>query len=388
MNDFKKKRLSIIGSTGSIGTSALDVISRNPDRFEVTGLACGRNIQLFARQIQQFKPKYVAVFDQYLADELISSGVVEQNKTQVFFGKDGYKAVASMAEADMVVSAMVGAAGLVPTMAAIEAGKDVALANKESLVVAGSLVMERAKAKNVRLLPVDSEHNAIFQCLESRDMKSVKKLLLTASGGPFLKTPSEDMASITPEQAVKHPRWSMGKKISVDSATLMNKGLELIEASWLFDCPVDRLSVVIHPQSIVHSMVEFVDGSVISQMGAPDMRIPIAYALSYPDRLTLDLEALDLVKTSPLEFFEPDLRRFPCLRLAMEAAKAGGVMPVALNAANEVAVDAFLESQLSFNAISKVIEKTLEYFLPSTITNIDDIYNADALARLKANEFI
>ncbi len=386
MKDFAKKRLSIVGSTGSIGLNTLDIVARHPDRFEVVGLACGRNIQLLAMQIKQFQPKYVAVFDSYLADELVSTGVIE--KARVLFGKDGYKTVAALNEADIMVSAMVGAAGLVPTMAAIKAGKDVALANKESLVVAGSLVTEAARKHKVKLLPVDSEHSAIFQCLEGRDMRTVKRLVLTASGGPFFRLSVEEMAVITPAQAVKHPKWSMGKKISVDSATLINKGLELIEASWLFDCGIERLGVVIHPQSIVHSMVEFVDGSIISQMGAPDMRIPISYALSYPDRLELGFRPLDLVGVSPLEFFEPDMDRFPCLRLAIEAANAGGVMPVALNAANEVAVEAFLAERLSFAGIAATIAKTLEGFTPCEITGIDDIYQADALARLRADEYI
>jgi 1-deoxy-D-xylulose-5-phosphate reductoisomerase len=307
---------------------------------------------------------------------------------EVLYGKEGYKAVATFDDADLIVSAMVGAAGLIPTLAAIEAGKDVALANKESLVTAGPLVTSIARKKGVALIPIDSEHSAIFQCLRGCRKKEVRRIVLTASGGPCKDMNRHDLIKVKPEDAVRHPRWSMGAKISVDSATLMNKGLEVIEAHWLFDVSLDRIDVVVHPQSIVHSMVEFIDGSVIAQMGIPDMRVPIAYALAWPGRLELDLPSLNLIESGPLNFEMPHLETFPCLGLAYDAAKKGGTATTALNAANEVAVEAFLQRRIGFTAIQEVVRKVIEAFPVEDIRDLEDVLKADALARLRAEGIV
>ena len=312
---FALKRIAILGSTGSIGRSALQVIEQFPEHFQVVALAAGKNIDLLAEQIKQFRPKIAAVLDRELAKDLASRLPVE-TRVEVLAGSTGYEETASFAEADMVLSSMVGAAGLIPTLSAIRAGKDVALANKETLVMAGGLVREEVRRHKVSLLPVDSEHNAIFQALEGHRREDLKRILLTASGGPFLTLPKEQLESVTPAQALAHPNWEMGAKITVDSATMMNKGLEVIEAKWLFEVEVERIDVHIHPQSIVHSMVEYVDGSVIAQLGMPDMRVPIAYALAYPERLRLNLPTLDFFSVQTLTFQQPDLSRFPCLDLA------------------------------------------------------------------------
>ena len=316
------KRIAILGSTGSIGRSALQVVEQFPDRLQVVALAAGRNIDLLAEQIHRFRPRLAAVFDLQLAKDL-TNRLQPAIEVEVVAGSQGYQQVASCAEAEMILSSMVGAAGLIPTLSAIRAGKDVALANKETLVMAGALVMGAVRRSQVELLPVDSEHNAIFQAMAGHRREDLKRILLTASGGPFLNMPKEQLESVTPTQALAHPNWAMGPKISIDSATLMNKGLEVIEAKWLFDVPVEKIDVHVHPQSIVHSMVEYVDGSVIAQMGIPDMRIPIAYALAYPERLELDLPRLDFFTVQTLTFQEPDLNRFPCLKLAFAACKAG-----------------------------------------------------------------
>ncbi|NDY43125.1 1-deoxy-D-xylulose-5-phosphate reductoisomerase [Dissulfurirhabdus thermomarina] len=376
------KRLSILGSTGSIGRSVLDVVRRFPGRFQVAALAAGRNVALAAEQVREFRPGLVAVLTRGLADEL--AGRLGDAAVEIRHGKEGYKAVAEADGVDLVVSAMVGAAGLEPTLAALEAGRDVALANKETLVTAGPLVTRIAAERGRRILPVDSEHSALFQSMEGHRRCDVRRLVLTASGGPFRGRPRSELAGVTPEEAVAHPNWSMGAKISVDSATLMNKGLEVIEARWLFDVPVDRIDVLVHPQSIVHSMVEYVDGSVVAQMGIPDMRIPIAYALAWPERLPLDLPRLDLARAEPLTFEPPDLERFPCLALAYEAARAGGTAPTALNAANEVAVEAFLGGRLPFLAIPRVVRAVLEDFPAGRIERLEDVLSADALARVRA----
>ncbi len=296
--------------------------------------------------------------------------------------------LASLDEADLIVSAIVGSVGLIPTLSALNAGKDVALANKESLVIAGHLVTKAAKKTGAKILPVDSEHCAIFQCLQGQDKSALKRLILTASGGPFRDSSLDKFKEITPDQAIKHPNWKMGRKISVDSATLMNKGLEIIEARWLFDVDVDKIDVVIHPQSIIHSMVEFVDGSILAQLGITDMRIPIAYALSWPERLELDLPQLDLVSCSPLTFEAPNFEKFPCLRLAYEAVKIGGSMPCILSASNEVAVEAFLSNRIRFDQIPKVIEEVLSRLEPRSCDNLDEIINEDARARLMAEMVI
>ncbi len=382
----EKKVISVLGSTGSIGTSVMDVIRRSEGKFSVSALAAGRNLELLAEQIREFSPGVVAVMTEQLAEKLTS--MIESPLPEIVFGKEGYKKVATMDNTDIVVSSMVGAAGLIPTVAALEAGKHVALANKESLVTAGPLVTRLAREKQLALLPIDSEHSAIFQCLQGNSHSEMRRILLTASGGPFKDRDPDELKDITPQQAVAHPNWSMGAKISVDSATLMNKGLEVIEAMWLFDCTVDDITVLIHPQSIVHSMVEFVDGSVIAQMGIPDMRVPISYALSYPNRMELDLPSLDLFRTGPLTFEPPDLDRFPCLRYAFEAARRGGTATTALNAANEVAVDAFLNGRIGFTMIPKVVGEVLKEFPVEDIEGLDDVIRADALARVQAEGII
>jgi 1-deoxy-D-xylulose-5-phosphate reductoisomerase len=381
------KRIAILGSTGSIGRSALQVIEQFPNHFQVVALAAGKNIDLLAGQIQRFRPKVAAVLNQELADRLADL-LPPDTSVEVLAGSTGYQETASCAEADMVLSSMVGAAGLIPTLSAIRAGKDVALANKETLVMAGALVMDEAQKYKVRLLPVDSEHNAIFQALEGHRREDLKRILLTASGGPFLNLPKEQLESVTPAQALAHPNWEMGAKITVDSATMMNKGLEVIEAKWLFEVPVERIDVHIHPQSIVHSMVEYIDGSVIAQMGMPDMRVPIAYALAHPERLKLDLPTLDLFSVQTLTFQKPDLSRYPSLALAFNACKAGGTMPAVLNAANEVAVQAFLDKRIPFMGIPRLVDKVMEEHEIAPATELQVILAADTWARQRTEELI
>lgn len=381
------KRIAILGSTGSIGRSSLKVIEQFPDRFQVVALAAGRNIDLLAKQIHRFQPQLAAVFDQQLAKDLLSR-LETSIRVEVLAGPEGYHRVASCDDADMVLSAMVGAAGLVPTLSAIRAGKDVALANKETLVMAGALVMEEVRHHQVTLLPVDSEHNAIFQAMEGHRREDLKRILLTASGGPFLNMSAEELEQVTPAQALAHPNWDMGPKITIDSATLMNKGLEVIEAKWLFDVPVEKIDVHIHPQSIVHSMVEYVDGSVIAQMGIPDMRTPIAYALAYPERLQLDFPSLDLFALQTLTFFEPDFSRFPCLGLAFAACKAGGAVPAILNAANEVAVQAFLDNRIPFKRIAELVDQTMQEYKQVSAAELETILEADGWARRRTEEAI
>jgi len=380
------KCISLLGSTGSIGTKVLDVVRRSKGQFSVNGLAAGKNVELLAEQIRQFRPEIVSVMSAELADQVRS--MIGFADTRVLYGKEGYKAVATVDDAQLVVSSMVGAAGLIPTLAALEAGKDVALANKESLVTAGSLVTSLAKEKGAAIIPIDSEHSAIFQCLRGYPREDVRRIVLTASGGPFKDRNIDELANVTPEEAVKHPKWSMGAKISVDSATLMNKGLEVIEARWLFDISVDRIDVVVHPQSIVHSMVEFIDGSVLAQMGIPDMRVPIAYALAWPGRLELDLPSLNLIESHSLTFEAPHLEKFPCLGLAYDAVRNGGTATTALNAANEVAVEAFLQGRIGFTAIQEVVREVIKAFPVKDIMNLDDVLKADALARLRAEGII
>ncbi len=382
----KDRYISLLGSTGSIGTSVLDVVRRSKERFSIVALAAGRNIRLLMEQIREFRPKVVAVMTPELADQIRCRP--EASDTEVLYGKEGYEAVATVSEANLVVSAIVGAAALTPTLAAIEAGKDIALANKEALVTAGPLVTSLAKKKGVALIPIDSEHSAIFQCLRGHCRKDLRRIILTASGGPFRTRNRDELFSVTPEEAISHPNWTMGAKISVDSATLMNKGLEVIEARWLFDTPLDQIDVLVHPQSIVHSMVEFIDGCVLAQMGIPDMRLPISYALAWPERLELDLPRLDLIDVCPLTFERPEVKKFPCFRLAREAAERGGTATTALNAANEVAVEAFLQRRLGFMEIPEVVQGVLEDFPVEEIRDLEDVMGADTLARLKANTII
>jgi 1-deoxy-D-xylulose-5-phosphate reductoisomerase len=350
-------------------------------------LAAGKNIDLLAEQIHRFRPKLAAVLTEQLATEL-SARLQPDVKVELMAGLEGYQHVACCNDAEMILSSMVGAAGLLPTLSAIRAGKDVALANKETLVMAGGLVMEEVDRHQVRLLPVDSEHNAIFQALEGHNRKDLKRILLTASGGPFRNMPKEELASVTPAQALAHPNWAMGAKITIDSATLMNKGLEVIEAKWLFQVPVEKIEVHIHPQSIVHSMVEYVDGSVIAQMGIADMRVPIAYALAYPARLELDLPSLDLFNVGTLTFHEPDFNRFPCLGLALSACASDGTMPAVLNAANEVAVQAFLDSRISFSSISALVDQVMQKHVLDPGKELEAILEADTWARATAEEII
>ena len=380
------KRISILGSTGSIGVSCLEVVADFPDHFEIVALTGANNLQLLAAQIRRFRPQIAAVLNEVDAQTL--RDLVKGSTTEILFGIEGLINCAAHPDAHMTLSAIVGAAGLVPTLAAIEAGKDVALANKETLVTAGALVMAAVARKGVRLYPVDSEHSALFQSLEGHRSRDVRRLILTASGGPFRTWSLAQMQNVTPADALAHPNWSMGRKISIDSATMMNKGLEVIEAHWLFAVPVERINVQIHPQSIVHSMVEYCDGAVIAQLGVPDMKTPIAYALSYPERIPLKLPPLDLCSIGSLTFEEPDLQRFPCLKLAYAAIAAGGVAPAVLNAANEIAVEAFLAGKISFLAIPVLIEAVLDRHVPQTPDHLDDLLHADRFARAEARRLI
>ena len=381
------KRISLLGSTGSIGVSTLDVIGAHPDQFVVMALAAGRNIKLMKQQIERFRPRLAAVFDEAHACELRRL-LGPASATDVLFGPEGYRETAVSADADMVVSAIVGAAGLLPTLDAIEAGKDIALANKETLVMAGHLVLRKTTERGVKIIPVDSEHSAIFQCLQGHRREDVRRIILTASGGPFLHSSEEELAKVTPAQALRHPNWAMGKKITIDSATMMNKGLEVIEAGWLFGLPGTAIDVLIHPQSIVHSLVEYRDGSVIAQMGVPDMRIPIAYALSYPNRLPRSEKNLDLRKVGALTFLDSDPIRFPALRLAYAAAKTGGTMPAVLNGANEMAVTAFIEEKIRFDKIVSVVEEVLSRHRVQADPGIDVILAVDRWARQEAGKII
>lgn len=383
-----EKRIVVLGSTGSIGKSVADIVRRSDGRLKIIGLGAGQNLDLLAQQIEEFRPRKVSVMSEELAQELKAKLKGLSFDVEILWGKEGYKKLSTISDVQLVVSAMVGAAGLIPTISAIEAGKDVALANKETLVAAGPLVMKLVEKHRVNLLPIDSEHSAIFQCLQGYRKEMVKKIILTASGGPFRQKPIEEFSSITPEEAVSHPNWSMGAKISVDSSTLMNKGLEVIEARWLFDIPAERIDVVVHPQSIIHSMVEYIDGSILAQMGIPDMRVPISYALMWPERMELDLPSLDLLKMGSLTFEAPDFERFPCLQLAFEALKLGGTATTALNAANEIAVEAFLSGKIPYLAISKIIKDVLHDLGGQEMNSLDDVLRIDALARLKAQDLV
>jgi len=376
------KNLAILGATGSIGVSTLEIVAAYPERFRVVTMTGGRNLLKLAEQVRLVKPRQVAVIAE--ADALRLQQLLGGEAPQILHGVEGLVACATHPEVDMVVSAIVGAAGLIPTYAAIEAGKDIALANKETLVAAGPLVMASAARHGVRLFPVDSEHSAIFQSLQGHRKTDVRRLILTASGGPFRSHSLEQLQQVTPRQALAHPNWDMGRKISIDSATMMNKGLEVIEARWLFDLPAGKIDVHIHPQSIVHSMVEYTDGSVIAQMGVPDMKTPIAYALSHPERLPLVLPPLDLCRIGSLTFAEPDPQRFPCLDLAYRALELGGTAPAVLNAANEVAVEAFLDGQIPFMAIADLIQRVLVLHQPQELAHLDVVLKADVWGREEA----
>lgn len=379
------KRLSILGSTGSIGRNVLNIVEMFPERFRVEALTAKDNVDLLAAQIERFRPRVAVVFDAERADRL-SDLLPADVRVEILWGDDGYLAAAEHGDTDMVVAAMMGAAGLAPTMAGISAKKEIALANKETLVMAGRLVMDHAAENGVTILPIDSEHSAIFQSLSGQRREDLNKILLTASGGPFRLTPREDFGKITPADALKHPNWQMGQKITIDSATLMNKGFEVIEAKWLFGVSEKQIQVVVHPQSIVHSMVAYRDGSVIAQLGVPDMKGAIAYAMSYPERLPIRQPAPDFAALGTLSFEDPDLAKFPCLALAFSACEAGGTMPAVLNAANEVAVASFLEERIPFTAIPEVIESAMDRHLGTNRPSLSDVLDADRWARGAAGD--
>ncbi|MGL5711777.1 MAG: 1-deoxy-D-xylulose-5-phosphate reductoisomerase [Paraclostridium sp.] len=381
------KKISILGSTGSIGTQTLDVVRANRDKFEVVAISANSSINLLLEQIKEFKPKYVAVYNESsvkLLKEMIPSDI----NIEILSGMEGLVAISSLDEIDVLLTAIVGMIGLVPTLEAIKKGKTIALANKETLVTAGQLVMEEAKKRNVSILPVDSEHSAIFQCLNGESHKEIESIILTASGGPFRGKSKNELLHVTKNEALRHPNWSMGRKISIDSSTLMNKGLEVIEAKWLFDVNSDKIDVVVHPQSIIHSMVQFVDSSIIAQMGCPDMKLPIQYALTYPDRLVNDFERLDFSKLSSLTFEKPDLETFPCLKLAYDSLNIGGTYSAVLNAANEVLVNEFLEDKIGFYDIPYYIEKAMDAHKSISKPSLEEILHIDKWSREFVKECI
>lgn len=371
-------RISVLGSTGSIGRQVLDVAARLGERIEVVALAAHSNVELLAEQVKTWRPKLASIGDESKIRFLKEAAGPE---TQVLAGREGWIAAAEIAEAEKVVVSVAGTPGLEPTLAAIDAGKEIALASKEVLVAAGQIVMRRAAERDVRIVPIDSEHSAIFQCLNGEDSSYIDLIWLTASGGPFACVPKEELAKVTPERALTHPTWRMGKKITIDSATLMNKGLEIIEARWLFEVEPEQVQVVIHPQSIVHSMVRFVDGSVIAQLGLPDMRLPIQYALLYPERIDTELPRLDIIQTRELTFSAPDEDKFPALRLTREAAESGGTLPAVMNAADEVAVGLFLNRKIGFLDIASTVERVMNMHSNTRGENLEEIMAADAWAR-------
>jgi 1-deoxy-D-xylulose-5-phosphate reductoisomerase len=381
------KRITILGSTGSIGCSALDIIEKNPERFKVVALSAGGNIVRLKEQIEKFNPRVVALASKDSALEL-RRFLKAKSRVKIVSGIEGLQEAASFHAADMVISAISGSAGLLPTLAAIEASKDIALANKETMVLAGNIVTQAAVKNSVNIIPVDSEHSAIFQCLAGTKRANIQRIILTASGGPFLNISQNELRKVTVSQTLRHPRWNMGKKITVDSASMMNKGLEIIEAKWLFNVEYEAIDVLVHPQSIVHSMVEFIDGAVLAQMGIPDMKIPIAYALTYPERIVNDLRKLDLVKSGHLEFYKPDIKKFPCLRIARDAGIAGGTAPAVMNAADEVAVDAFLQKKIRFIDLPIVIEKVMNVHQVIGNPALEDILQADIWARIQTEKII
>lgn len=388
-----RQRLTILGATGSIGQSTLDVVARHPDRFEIFALTAHTRSNELAQLCRVYQPRYAVVMDATAASELQATLHEAHISTEVLSGLDALVEVCAHDDVDTVMAAIVGAAGLTPTLAAVRAGKRVLLANKEALVMAGALFMAEVRRSGATLLPIDSEHNAIFQSLPahydgSMTRQGVRRILLTASGGPFRTTPLEQLRQVTPEQACAHPKWVMGRKISVDSASMMNKGLEVIEAHWLFNAPADHIQVVIHPESVIHSLVEYVDGSVLAQLGNPDMRTPIAHALAYPDRIESGVTALDLFKIAQLNFESPDEQRFPCLALAYQALRAGGSAPALLNAANEVAVAAFLEGRLPFLKIADTIAAVLARIPSVALDDLESVMAADEAARRLACDLV
>ncbi len=391
------KRLAILGSTGSIGTNTLDVVARHPDRFSVTALAAGKNDKLLLEQCLACKPAHAVMADAGAAERLRAGLKARGSATEVVQGAAALEAIVARDDVDAVMAAIVGAAGLPSTLAAARAGKQVLLANKEALVMSGALFMKAVAEGNARLLPIDSEHSAIFQSLPRGfacgregeiERAGVRRILLTASGGPFRATPIDRLARVTPQQAVAHPNWVMGPKISVDSATMMNKGLEVIEAHWLFGAPLETIQIVVHPQSVIHSMVEYMDGSVVAQLGAPDMRTPIACALAWPERIESGVEPLDFTTLASLDFERLDALRFPCVSLAREAIRQGGTAPAALNAANEIAVEAFLGGRLGFTGIAEVIENVLGETSVELLVSLEQVYAADVEARALAARYV
>jgi 1-deoxy-D-xylulose-5-phosphate reductoisomerase len=386
MNGLPLQQIVVLGATGSIGTSTLDVVARHPERFSLFALTAHAQHERMHEHCLRFAPRYAVLVDPAAAAALKRSLAAVGSRTEVLCGAEALVEVAAHPEVDAVMAAIVGAAGLMPTLAAVNAGKRILLANKEALVLAGDLFMQAARASGARLLPIDSEHNAVFQSLPGHysgdpEAAGVKRIMLTASGGPFRETPVDVLETVTPDQACAHPNWVMGRKISVDSATMMNKGLELIEAHWLFGVPAERIDVVVHPQSVIHSMVEYVDGSVLAQLGNPDMRTPIAHALGYPERLAAGVQSLDLFAIARLTFERPDFVRFPCLALAYAALREGGAAAAVLNAANEEAVQAFLSQRLGFRRIADVIEATLERAGSWPVDTLDAVMEADRCAR-------
>jgi 1-deoxy-D-xylulose-5-phosphate reductoisomerase len=374
----RQKNIAILGSSGSIGKNSLEVIANFPDQFKVSYLTVNKNIEALCQQVQRFKPRGVVVLDECSASACKKR---VNGTTEVLVGEEGLEEIVQRDDVDVVISSLVGFAGLKPTINAIKAKKKIALANKETLVVAGEIIMRLVKDNGVTLIPVDSEHSAIFQCLVGESNSQIDKIILTASGGPFLSTAKDELRRVTIQQALNHPNWKMGSKITIDSATLMNKGLEVIEAHWLFGLPADKIEVVIHPQSIIHSMVEFIDGSVKAQLGIPDMKIPIQYALTYPERALSKFVRIDFPKLKEMTFFEPDRDRFQCLQLAFDALHTGGTMPAALNAANEIAVERFLDGKISFLKIPETICRTMEQHISKSSPTLEEIIDADSSAR-------
>ena len=380
------KQIVILGSTGSIGASTLDIVSRFPDHFTILGLTAGTNYEKLEQQIRTFHPRVVALSSETAAQHLRAR--LTNHPVEILSGEKGLCTVASAPDSDLVISAIVGGSGLMPTMAAIRAGHAVALANKEPMVMAGQLMQQEAHIRGKRIFPIDSEHSAVFQSLEGHRKQDVRRIILTASGGPFWNWSIDQMTQVTPDQALQHPNWKMGAKITVDSATMMNKGLEVIEARWLFEIPSNQIEMVIHRESIIHSLVEYCDGSVIAQLGFPDMRTPIAYALNYPERIPLEPPLLDLGKIGNLTFYPSDFEKFPCSKLAYEALEGGGGLPATLNAANEIAVQAFLNNEIAFLDISRLIRDTMNAYTPQALMTIEDALEIDRWAREKASDLV
>jgi 1-deoxy-D-xylulose-5-phosphate reductoisomerase len=381
------KNICLLGSTGYIGTNSLTVIRKNPDEYRIIALGAGKNLDILAEQIEEFKPRFAAVINSDLAREL-KTRLNNRFNTEVLYGTEGYAQIAAVPEVDVVIAAMTGSSGLLPTYSAIRAGKDVALANKEALIIAGSVLTSESQRVGVHIVPIDSEHSAIMQSIQGHMREDLKKIILTGSGGPFKDYSMEELSRATPEAALKHPNWRMGKKITIDSATMMNKGIEAIEAKWLFNVEVDQIEILLHPQSIVHSLVEYVDGSIIAQLAFPDMRIPISYALSYPRHLEADMPSLDLFKIGSLSFEKPDTNRFRCLQLALTAGKIGQSMPAVLSGSNEIAVRAFLEGKIGFLDIPQLVEKTMERHRVFPVNSIDQAIEADRWGQSAAREIL